>query len=81
MTPSCKSERTRRTPRYGLVAEWLRRGLQILVRGFDSLRGLALFQAMNWRRHFKGAPKDNATEKGRAGARSALRSGFSTVAL
>ncbi len=24
----------------GLVAEWLRRGLQILVRGFDSLRGL-----------------------------------------
>ncbi len=27
----------------GLVAEWLRRGLQILVRGFDSLRGLQLF--------------------------------------
>ena len=26
----------------GLVAEWLRRGLQILVRGFDSLRGLQL---------------------------------------
>ena len=26
--------------RNGLVAEWLRRGLQILVRGFDSLRGL-----------------------------------------
>ena len=26
----------------GLVAEWLRRGLQILVRGFDSLRGLHL---------------------------------------
>ena len=25
---------------HGLVAEWLRRGLQILVRGFDSLRGL-----------------------------------------
>ncbi len=25
---------------WGLVAEWLRRGLQILVRGFDSLRGL-----------------------------------------
>ena len=24
----------------GLVAEWLRRGLQILVRGFESLRGL-----------------------------------------
>ena len=30
----------RRTPPDGLVAEWLRRGLQILVRGFDSLRGL-----------------------------------------
>src|SRR3954468_14185500 len=26
----------------GLVAEWLRRGLQILVRGFDSLRGLRI---------------------------------------
>ena len=25
---------------WGLVAEWLRRGLQILVRGFNSLRGL-----------------------------------------
>lgn len=30
----------RRAPPEGLVAEWLRRGLQILVRGFDSLRGL-----------------------------------------
>ena len=26
----------------GHVAEWLRRGLQILVRGFDSLRGLQI---------------------------------------
>jgi hypothetical protein len=30
----------RRCAADGLVAEWLRRGLQILVRGFDSLRGL-----------------------------------------
>ena len=27
---------------FGLVAEWLRRGLQILVRRFDSGRGLHL---------------------------------------
>ncbi len=40
--PSCKSgslEALSALPD-GLVAEWLRRGLQILVRGFDSLRGL-----------------------------------------
>jgi hypothetical protein len=32
---------------WGLVAEWLRRGLQILVRGFDSLRGLQLPPALS----------------------------------
>ena len=32
----------RRAPPDGLVAEWLRRGLQILVPGFESGRGLQL---------------------------------------
>jgi hypothetical protein len=43
MAPSCKSGAGETLLAFcldGLVAEWLRRGLQILVRGFDSLRGL-----------------------------------------
>src|SRR5689334_12991372 len=43
-TVSCYSSTSAR--QWGLVAEWLRRGLQILVRGFDSLRGLQLSSAL-----------------------------------
>jgi hypothetical protein len=34
----------------GLVAEWLRRGLQILAPRFDSGRGLQIYQWLTWSR-------------------------------
>jgi hypothetical protein len=37
---------------FGSVAEWLRRGLQILVWGFDSLRNLQRFLAAHRARKF-----------------------------